>query len=529
MSSQKSKSGSIIKSLREILLIIILIILIPTLFYSSLKLFSLDEDEEMISQLYEQQLDVVLFSVNQYIWDFISSWKQDIELNLPGKEMHRGTADRLQMLKDNLSLKYVIVSDSMISNYHVYSLEKFNRTQIEQDLSNIQSPENYIKRLSKYEDAGYRKIESILLRGDEKTGDERMILLSLTNSEQVLIMMVEFRAFIMEIIVPKLQEIATEKMAIAIFTEDTHEAIYQNEIFKFEDSHFTNKLWLFPDYLVGIRTKGKSLNELARDRFNNTLIYNSILLITLLSAVIIIYRNIRKEIRLARMKTDFVSNVSHEFRTPLTLIRMYAETLKTGRVKNEKKRDKYYKVIFEESERLTRLINNILNFARIESGRKEYSFHKTYLNDVIEETVDAYSSLIKSNGFELEVDLTDDLPAILLDVESITECIINLLDNALKYCSSEKFIKVSSGRQPDNIYLEIVDKGIGINKKDLSHIFNKFYRVPSKTVRKTKGSGLGLSLVQHIVQAHSANIDVESIPGEGTTFRILFPTGNNKN
>jgi two-component system phosphate regulon sensor histidine kinase PhoR len=526
MFSRKYKSASAINPLRKRLFILLMITLTPVLFYLSLQLFSLDEDEEMISQLYEQQLDVVLFSLNQYIWDFINSWKNNIELNLVDIKMDTGSQDPLQILKDNTSLKYFIVTDTLISDHLIYSLEQFTSRQIEEDMQNIQSPEKYIKQLIKYAGAGYWKIESIILRGEEASGDERMILLSLTKSYQVIFMMVEFRPFIEEIIVPKLQEIALENLSIGVFTDDTHESIYQNEPFNFENSHVSKNLWLFPDYLVGIRTKGKSLNELARDRFYNSLIYNSILFITLLIGAFVIYRNIRKEIKLAQMKSDFVANVSHELRTPLSLIHMYAETLEMGRVKDEKKREEYYQIIFKESERLTRLINNILNFSQIESGRKEYSFQQTSLNGVIQDTVDVYSFHLKQKGFELEVNLADGLPAILLDVESITDCLINLIDNAVKYCGSEKFIKISSGKQANSVYFEIIDRGIGISQKDLAHIFDKFYRVSSETVHNTKGSGLGLTLVQHIVQAHSAEINVQSNPGEGTTFRIIFPIGN---
>jgi two-component system phosphate regulon sensor histidine kinase PhoR len=523
MFSRKYQSTSKINPLRKILLILLMITLMPVLFYLSLQFFSLDEDEEMISLLYEQELDVVLFSINQYTWDFISSWKNKIELNLADKKMDTA----LQILKDNTSLKYVLVTDTMTSDYHMYSLEQFTSRQVEKDLGKIQSPQKYITQLIKYAGAGYWKIESIILRGEEASGDERMILLSLTNSYRVIFMMVEFRPFIEEIIVPKLQEIASENLSIGVFTADTYESIYQNESFNFEESHVSKKLWLFPDYLVGIRTKGKSLNELARDRFYNSLIYNSILLITLLMGAFIIYKNIRKEVKLAQMKSDFVANVSHELRTPLSLIHMYAETLEMGRVKDEKKRNEYYQIIFKESERLTRMINNILNFSKIESGRKEYSFQRTSLNKVIQETIDVYSFYLKQKGFQLEIDLADELPAIMLDVESITDCLINLLDNAVKYCGSEKFIKVSSGRKANSVYFEIMDRGIGISQKDLAHIFDKFYRVSSETVYNTKGSGLGLTLVQHIVQAHAAEINVQSNPGEGTTFRIIFPIGNN--
>jgi len=526
MLGRKAKTKKVKNPLRKILLILLILVIMPALFYSSLELFSLNEDEQMIYRIYEQQLDVVLFSINQYVWDYITSWKREIGTNISEVGSDEEILETPRILINNSSLKYIMTTDTLFSRQQIFSLEEFSKMQGDKDLKSIVSPDKLIQRLNRYDRAGYQKIESILLRGDEATGDERMILVSLTKSGRVLFMMVDFRPFIEEVIVPKLREIASNGLAIGVFTVDTHESIYQNESFKFSESQISKKLWLFPDYLVAIRTVGKSLEELARDRFYDALIYNSILFITLLFGAFIIFRNIRKEVQLAQMKSDFVSNVSHELRTPLALIRMYAETLEMGRVTNVKKRDEYYKIIYKESERLTRLINNILNFSRIESGHKEYTFQDADLNSIIQETVDIYSYHVKSKGFDLRVDLTDKLPDIYADEEAITECIINLLDNAVKYSGTEKFIKISSGKIADDVYVDIVDKGIGISQKDLQHIFDKFYRVSSGMVHNTKGSGLGLTLVQHIVKAHSGEIKVESNPGKGTSFRLLFPAKN---
>jgi two-component system phosphate regulon sensor histidine kinase PhoR len=520
------KTTKVSNPLRKILLILLIIVMLPALFYSSLELFSLNEDEQMIFRIYEQQLDVVLFSINQYVWDYITSWKREFETNITDLMSDKEILETPQILTNNSSLKYIMVTDTLLTTHKIFSLEQISKTQGDKDIKSIPSPEKLIERLNRYDRAGYQKIESILLRGDEATGDERMILVSLTKSGRVLFMMVDFRPFIEEVIVPKLEEIASDGLVIGVFTDDTHESIYQNESFKFAESQMSKKLWLFPDYLVGIRTKGKSLEELARDRFYDALIYNSILLLTLLIGAFIIFRNIRKEVQLAQMKSDFVSNVSHELRTPLALIRMYAETLEMGRVPDAEKREEYYKTINKESERLTRLINNILSFSRIESGRKEYNFQETDLNSIIQETVDVYSYHVKSKGFDLRVELTDNLPAIYADAEAITECIINLMDNAVKFSEEEKFIKISSGKIADHVYVDIVDKGIGISQKDLQHIFDKFYRVSSGMVHNTKGSGLGLTLVQHIVKAHSGEIKVESNPGKGTSFRLLFSAKN---
>jgi two-component system phosphate regulon sensor histidine kinase PhoR len=523
----KKRSEKVRNPLKKILLILVFIVLMPALFYSSLELFSLDENEQMIFQIYEQQLDVVLFSINQYIWDYINSWKNEIENNLTIAKQSNKKFDSSMLLSNNQSLKYVMFTDTLLTEPQIHSLEEFGRDHIQKDLLNLESPEKLIRRLLRYNEAGYQKIESIILRGSEATGDEKMILVSLSNSGKVIFMMVEFRPFIEEVIVPKLQEIASDNLVLGVFTEDTKEAVYQNDIFNFTESQLSKKLWLFPDYRVSIKIRGISLEQLARDRFYDALIYNSILLVTLLFGAIIIFRNIRKEVQLAQMKSDFVSNVSHELRTPLALIRMYAETLETDRVKTEEKRKEYYQIIYRESERLSRLINNILNFSRIESGRKEYNFQPADLNSIVQETLDIYSYHIKNKGFDLVINLNDSLPQINADVESITECIINLLDNAVKYSEKEKYIEVTTGGADGTVFIEVMDRGIGINQKEQAHIFEKFYRVSSGPVHNTKGSGLGLSLVQHIIHAHSGEIKVQSKPGKGTKFTLLFPVINN--
>jgi two-component system phosphate regulon sensor histidine kinase PhoR len=238
---------------------------------------------------------------------------------------------------------------------------------------------------------------------------------------------------------------------------------------------------------------------------------------------LILVKNIRREMQLALLKSDFVSNVSHELRTPLALIRMYAETLEMDRVKTDEKRYEYYRIINQESERLTRLINNILNFSRIESGRKEYKFSSVNINKVIQGVFDMYSYHIEQEGFVLNIELNEQIPEILADTEAVSEAFINLIDNAIKYSKDIKEISVRTGQKDNFVFLEVQDKGIGIEQTQQSAIFEKFYRISSALVHDTKGSGLGLSLVQHIMNSHEGKIILESEPNKGSKFRLLFP------
>jgi signal transduction histidine kinase len=238
---------------------------------------------------------------------------------------------------------------------------------------------------------------------------------------------------------------------------------------------------------------------------------------------VLTYRSVSKEMALARLKSDFVSNVSHELRTPLSLIQLYAETLELGRITTQEKKDEYYRIIRKESERLGRLINNILDFSRIEAGRKEYELRETDIAELVRTTLDAYRYQIEKQGFEFELSIDSNIPAVRLDREAIARALVNLVNNALKYSADEKFLLVKLYRTDGVVKLEVVDRGIGIAHRDQSKIFEKFYRTCDPLVHNTKGSGLGLSLVRHITHAHGGEVEVESAPGKGSKFTLSLP------
>ena len=232
---------------------------------------------------------------------------------------------------------------------------------------------------------------------------------------------------------------------------------------------------------------------------------------------------VSKEMAVAKLKSDFVSNVSHELRTPLALIRLYAETLELGRITTKEKKHQYYRIIRKESERLTALINNILDFSRIEAGHKEYEFRETDIADLVRNTLDSYRYQIEQQGFALEESIDPDLPAVRVDREAIARALVNLVNNALKYSKDEKYLGVKLYRDNGAVKLEVSDRGIGIARRDQVKIFEKFFRAGDPLVHNTKGSGLGLSLVRHITEAHGGEIEVESSPGTGSKFIMSLP------
>ena len=169
----------------------------------------------------------------------------------------------------------------------------------------------------------------------------------------------------------------------------------------------------------------------------------------MIGGLVLTYRSVSKEMALARLKSDFVSNVSHELRTPLALIRLYAETLELGRITTQEKKEEYYRIIRKESERLTALINNILDFSRIEAGRKEYDFRETDIAELVRNTLDAYRYQIEQQGFAFEQSIDSSIPAVRVDREAIARALVNLVNNALKYSADEKFLGVKLYRAND--------------------------------------------------------------------------------
>jgi len=280
---------------------------------------------------------------------------------------------------------------------------------------------------------------------------------------------------------------------------------------------------IFQGMVFGIKYPGTTIDEIGAKFLRYNYFVLAALSLVMAGGVFLTYRNISREMKLARLKSDFVANVSHELRTPLALIRLYAETLELGRLTAQEKYHEYFRIIREESERLTALINNILDFSRIEAGRKEYDFKETNLSELVRTTLDSYRFQIEQNGFAFEEKISGDIPPVNVDREAIARSLLNLVNNALKYSKEQKYIGVSLYRSNGSVKLEVQDRGIGIAAAEQEKIFEKFYRCGDPLVHNTKGSGLGLSLVRHIAQAHGGNVSVESVPNKGSKFTIALP------
>jgi signal transduction histidine kinase len=282
----------------------------------------------------------------------------------------------------------------------------------------------------------------------------------------------------------------------------------------------------------GLKLQLRNRDRLIKDEVRRLAIAKTALIgfidLMLLAGLYLAYANVQREVHLSRLKSDFVANVSHELKTPLALIRLFAETLELGRVPGEQKAKQYYRIINKESQRLTQLINNILDFSRIEAGRKQYRLVRTDVARVVQEVLDAYRFQIEQQGFTLEVEMAEDLPEVEIDSEAIEQALLNLLNNAIKYSPTEKYIKLAVLADGKRLLISVTDRGIGVAKSDQKKIFEKFYRAENTLVHETKGSGLGLALVQHIMEAHGGSVELESTPGKGSTFTLVIPAGRGR-
>jgi signal transduction histidine kinase len=279
----------------------------------------------------------------------------------------------------------------------------------------------------------------------------------------------------------------------------------------------------FSSWKAGIGLKNTNLDELARQSFWHSAVATVLVLVFLLCGIALTIRATDREARLAQAKSNFVANVSHELKTPLSLLSLFSEILELGRVKNEEKKIEYYRIIRHESLRLNKMIDNILDFSKIEAGRKTYDFAAGDMAEVIENVLSSYRYQISNCGFDIQTNIQPDLPPVLIDHDAMAQAISNLLDNAIKYSGEVKQLSITTETVRSDLSIKIADHGIGIPRAEQAKIFEKFYRVGNGLVHDVKGSGLGLSLVKHIIEAHQGTISVESEVGKGSRFTILLP------
>jgi two-component system phosphate regulon sensor histidine kinase PhoR len=231
---------------------------------------------------------------------------------------------------------------------------------------------------------------------------------------------------------------------------------------------------------------------------------------------------VRREANLSELQADFVSKVSHELRTPLTAVRLFAETIQ--REDDPATRDKCTRLLVSESERLSKLIERLLDWGRMESGRKIYELRQEHVSDIIEDAVAAYAPQRDlTPELEFEVEVAEDMPDVFCDRAAVADALVNLLSNALKYGGSPPRVRLWVDLTPKGeVAIRVRDNGEGIPRPEHRRIFEKFYRIDDRLSRTKEGSGLGLAIVSHVARAHHARVTVDSEPGKGSTFSIVL-------
>jgi signal transduction histidine kinase len=255
-------------------------------------------------------------------------------------------------------------------------------------------------------------------------------------------------------------------------------------------------------------------------------IFILIALLMVLGFAFIMY-TLNVELRLNKLKSEFISNVSHELKSPLTSIRMMTEMLHHNRVQTEERKSVYYSSMLEESEHLSHLIDNILDFSRMDDDRKKYDFTDVNLDELLMKFLESTRESIQDTSFDIRYNRPDRVPVIKADKNAILQVFYNLVDNAIKFSGTSKQIDISLSSKDDELQFCVKDYGIGISGKDHEKIFDRFYRGEEPQRLGIKGSGIGLTIVQKIVEAHKGRLTVESKPGEGSTFCVHLPINKN--
>lgn len=519
------------KPVANIGFLLLLIIALPPLFFTTYEVGNYYRNEQLIDSIYTSQLESVIFSLNQYSDDIVSGWARELE-----RDFQDGLRTDSTILKtfieNHVSVGRVFLSDSarplVIQGSGTIDSDRVVSMQMLKNY--LDENQALVRRLKQYLAQGYRKIQPVELEQNK----DALIMFAYSRTEtDIGIMGFWYNAeiFIQENLGPKIQAVAQDKFYLSVFSKVDNAEIYSSDLYDLTGKNIEHKnaLWILPDYELGIQLKGETIDSLVNQRMWSSIWMILIMDTILIIAAIFIYRGIRQQMKLAQLKSEFVSNVSHEIRTPLAIINMYSETLEMDRVKSEEKRKEYYHIIQTETKRLSGIVNKILNFSRIEGGKRHYSFQEVDINALIGQIITNFEHHFKDKEVTYSFEPGMDLPRISIDAEAVTDAIMNLIDNGIKYSPQKKEITIYTVNKSNELNVAVKDTGVGIEEKDQKMIFDKFYRVTKGNLaHQAKGSGIGLSIVKHIMEAHNGHVSISSTPGKGSIFTLHFPLAGKK-
>jgi len=492
-------------------------IILPVGIFTFYQLKSLKKNEEMLVEVQKSQLQTIIFSINQHSDDVMKSLQLRLEniLEIPS------------LTYDDILQKYPGINNVIILKENSEEIVKLSKGSDITDNEIKQINSYYTKvftKLKEYKDVGFSKLEPlpVFYAASGSYNLLTFIIQDLEGDKSICLVFIKPVIFIEQFLAPKMQELAGDNYVITASDHENGNLVYATD--STENAGLqTLPFWLLPNYDLNVTLKGESAASISERRFKLNLLWTLLLIGILILGFVIIVRNLKREMQLTQLKSDFVSSVSHEIRTPLALINMFAETLLLGRVKDEGKKKEYYEIISKETSRLKNIVNKILNFSQLETNKRSYSFSIVPIDDVVLDTLNTYSYHLDNNGFTHDVAYQAAEALVEIDTEAITEALINLIDNAMKYSGDEKHINIRTGIEENDIFVEVQDFGVGISNKDQKMVFDKFFRVTKGDIYQVRGAGLGLSITKNIVAAHNGRIDLQSLPGHGSTFKLVFP------
>ena len=531
------------RPINKFVIIIILALFVPILTYTIYQFTQMNEDEQLIQSIYDRQLESIIFSVNNWCYDYFNQWHSEMTSmaiidfenfaqRQDNSKIEQFVVEHQQKVVACAFLRFSVEHFAIGFDDHYQTKNPTRRKLIDRVNDIIAENSESLQMVIKLTKKDYVRPLSI----DWSTDTFEYTLLIFPIVSDILPklgtvyggLLIDNMTFINEIIERRFKQMTQGgEFNFAIQKKDHDDFYYYSTEYvpegPFEESE---PLWILPDMDIKVKMAGTTLERLTKERSRNNIILLLIVNLIFVIGLVYVTRNVSKEIELAKIKSNLVANVSHEIRTPVALIRMYTETLEMGRLKDETKKKKYYKTMLAETVRLTQLINNMLDFSKIESKKKEYRKSLYDLSDIVDNVLHTYHYNFEQKGFTVEQEIATNLPPVNIDAEATTQAIVNLLDNAMKYSREDRRIRLSLQQGGQHLVLSVQDFGIGIPEREHKKIFEKFYRVGDSLVHNTKGSGLGLSLVAHIMKVHDGKVTLKSKPGQGSTFSLVFPIHN---
>ena len=527
----------------RLLLALAALVLVPAVAYVAVEANSASEQEALLERAYDEQLETVLFVVNQHAWEVAQA---RIRRVAPAADAAPDTGLAALVQADAaLAAAFVAPLDARSAPL-VRGRPPAERDPLAPLPARIDLPDGLGRQLQRALDqADYRRLVPVDLPGD----DQHVALVTLADAgpdgqpEQLAGLVLDADAFVQTVVRPKLEEVSRGRLPLAVVDTLSGRVLCTTGAAPIADLRLRRPLWILPGHVLAADPGQSALGATLRRRFRRNLTLIGLLTLALLATAYGLFRLLRREValadeqvrlarremELAELKSEFVQNVSHELRTPLALIRMYAETLDAGRVADDAGRRRYIGTILAESERLSRLVNAILSFARVD--RSPAPEAPLDLAAVARSVVDRYRDPLAARGFTLAADLHP-APAA-ADADALAEALVNLVDNAAKYAAlpdgaaadhPARQITVRTGTDGRaGAFVEVEDAGPGIAPEDQPRVFEPFYRVQRGLVHETQGTGLGLALVQRTVEAAGGRVVLESAPGAGSRFRLCFP------